>query len=265
VTIGAGWIGAEVAASARTKGCDVTVLEMASLPLERVLGPELGAIYRDIHTDHGVELLTDTALEAFEGSGRVESVRTGDGRSIDADFVVVGVGVAPRTKLAEGAGLEIENGVLTTERMETSADGIYAAGDLANAVHPLFGQRIRVEHWANALNQGPAAARNMLGRDAPYDNVPYFFSDQYDVGMEYAGYATNWDEVVFRGDVEGRDFVAFWLRDGRVLAGMNVNVWDVTDDIQELIRSKARIERDRLTDTDVPLDELAASVTRPDG
>jgi 3-phenylpropionate/trans-cinnamate dioxygenase ferredoxin reductase component len=265
VTIGAGWIGAEVAASARTNGCDVTVLEMASLPLERVLGPELGAIYRDIHTDHGVELLTDTALEAFEGSGRVESVRTGDGRSIDADFVVVGVGVAPRTKLAEDAGLEIENGVLTTERLETSADGIYAAGDLANAVHPLFGERIRVEHWANALNQGPAAARNMLGQDAPYDNVPYFFSDQYDVGMEYAGYATDWDEVVFRGDVDGREFVAFWLRDGRVLAGMNVNVWDVTDDIQELIRSKARIERDRLTDTDVPLDELAASVTRADG
>jgi 3-phenylpropionate/trans-cinnamate dioxygenase ferredoxin reductase component len=265
VTIGAGWIGAEVAASARTKGCDVTVLEMASLPLERVLGPELGAIYRDIHTDHGVELLTDTALEAFEGSGRVESVRTGDGRSIDADFVVVGVGVAPRTKLAEDAGLEIDNGVLTTERLETSADGIYAAGDLANAVHPLFGERIRVEHWANALNQGPAAARNMLGQDAPYDNVPYFFSDQYDVGMEYAGYATDWDEVVFRGDVDGREFVAFWLRDGRVLAGMNVNVWDVTDDIQELIRSKARIERDRLTDTDVPLDELAASVTRADG
>jgi 3-phenylpropionate/trans-cinnamate dioxygenase ferredoxin reductase subunit len=265
VTIGAGWIGAEVAASARTKGCDVTVIEMASLPLERVLGPELGAIYRDIHTDHGVELLTDTALESFEGSGSVESVRTGDGRSIDADFVVAGIGVAPRTGLAEDAGLEISNGVVTTERLETSADGIYAAGDLANALHPLFGRRIRVEHWANALNQGPAAARNMLGRDAPYDNVPYFFSDQYDVGMEYAGHATDWDEVVFRGDGDAREFVAFWLRDGRVLAGMNVNVWDVTDDIQELIRSKARVDRERLIDADTPLDELAASVARADG
>src|SRR4051812_35423166 len=202
VTIGAGWIGAEIAASARTKGCEVTVLEMSSLPLEHVLGPELGAIYRDIHTDHGVELLTSTALESFEGSGSVESVRAGDGRSIDADFVVVGVGVAPRTTLAENAGLDVENGVLTTERLETSAPGIYAAGDIANATHPLFGRRIRVEHWANALNQGPAAARNMLGKDAPYDNVPYFFSDQYDVGMEYAGYATDWDEVVFRGDVD---------------------------------------------------------------
>jgi 3-phenylpropionate/trans-cinnamate dioxygenase ferredoxin reductase subunit len=260
VTIGAGWIGAEVAASARTKGCEVTVLEMSSLPLERVLGPELGAIYRDIHTDHGVELLTDTALESFEGSRSVESVRTGDGKSIDADFVVVGVGVVPRTKLAEDAGLKVENGVLTTEHLETSAPGIYAAGDIANAINPLFGERIRVEHWANALNQGPAAARNMLGKDAPYDNVPYFFSDQYDVGMEYAGYATGNDEVVFRGDVDAREFVAFWLRDGRVLAGMNVNVWDVTDDIQELIRSKATIDRDELTDTDTPLDELAASV-----
>ncbi len=265
VTIGAGWIGAEVAASARIKGCEVTVLEMASLPLERVLGSELGAIYRDIHTDHGVELLTDTALESFAGSGSVEAVHTGDGRSIDADFVVVGVGVAPRTKLAEDAGLETDNGVLTSERLETSAPGIYAAGDIANAFHPLFEERIRVEHWANALNQGPAAARNMLGKDAPYDNVPYFFSDQYDVGMEYAGYATGEDEVVFRGDVDAREFVAFWLRDGRVRAGMNVNVWDVTDDIQAIIRSKATIDRDRLTDTDTPLDELAAGVSQNDG
>jgi 3-phenylpropionate/trans-cinnamate dioxygenase ferredoxin reductase subunit len=256
VTIGAGWIGAEVAASARTKGCDVSVLEMSSLPLERVLGPELGAIYRDIHVDHGVELLTDTALESFEGSGSVESVRTANGRSIDADFVVVGVGVTPRTQLADAAGLELQNGIATTERLETSAPGIYAAGDVANALHPLYGERIRVEHWANALHQGPAAARNMLDQQAPYDNVPYFFSDQYDVGMEYAGYTTEWDEVVFRGDVDSREFIAFWVKDDRVLAGMNVNVWDVTDDIQALIRSKATVDRSRLADPDVPIAEL---------
>src|SRR5215218_218696 len=259
VTIGAGWIGAEVAASARTKGCDVTVLERSSLPLERVLGPELGAIYRDIHADHGVKLLADTALESFEGSGAVESVRTADGRSIDADFVVVGVGVAPRTQLAQVAGLELRNGVVTTARLETSAPGIFAAGDVANALHPLYGEHIRIEHWANALNQGPAVARNMLGQESPYDNVPYFFSDQYDVGMEYAGYATEWDEVVFRGDVDAREFIAFWLSEGRVLAGMNVNVWDVTDDIQALIRSKATVDRKRLTDPEVPLPELAAA------
>jgi 3-phenylpropionate/trans-cinnamate dioxygenase ferredoxin reductase subunit len=257
VTIGAGWIGAEVAASARQKGCEVTVIERSSLPLERVLGPELGAIYRDIHSDHGVNLLADTGLEAFEGEGEVEAVRTADGNRIEADFVVVGVGVNPRTGLASAAGIEVDNGILVDAHLRTSAPDVFAAGDVANAEHPLFGRRIRVEHWANALNQGPAAARSMLGADQPYDAVPYFFSDQYDVGMEYAGYATEWDEVVFRGDPKDREFIAFWVAGGRVLAGMNVNVWDVTDEIQELVRSKARIDRDRLADPDVPLDDLA--------
>jgi 3-phenylpropionate/trans-cinnamate dioxygenase ferredoxin reductase subunit len=256
VTIGAGWIGAEVAASARQKGCEVTVIERASLPLERVLGPELGAIYRDIHSDHGVKVLTDTGLQAFEGEDELEGVRTDEGERIEADFAVVGVGVAPRTELAEAAGIDVDNGILVDSRLQTSAPGVFAAGDVANAEHPLFG-RIRVEHWANALNQGPAAARNMLGAERPYDAVPYFFSDQYDVGMEYAGYATEWDEVVFRGDPKEQEFIAFWIGDGRVLAGMNVNVWDVTNDIQELVRSKARIDLDRLADPDAPLGDLA--------
>jgi 3-phenylpropionate/trans-cinnamate dioxygenase ferredoxin reductase subunit len=241
VTIGAGWIGAEVAASARQRGCEVTVIERGSLPLERVLGPELGAIYQRIHTDHGVNVLTETALEALEGKGRVDVVRTADGKLIDADFVVVGVGVTPRTELAAAAGVEVDNGVVVDDRLQTNAPNVFAAGDLANADHPLFGRRIRVEHWANALNQGPAAARNMLGADQPYDAVPYFFSDQYDVGMEYAGYATDWDEVVFRGDPEEREFIAFWLKDGRVLAGMNVNVWEVTDHIRALARRAGSI------------------------
>ena len=258
VTVGSGWIGSEVAASARQKGCEVTVVERGSLPLERVLGPELGAIYRDIHTDHGVEFVSEATLEAFEGDGKVEAVRV-DGRRIEADFVVVGVGVAPRTGLAEAAGIAVENGVLTSDRLETSAPGVFAAGGVANQEHPLFGRRIRIEHWANALNQGPAAARNMLGRDEPYGTVPYFFSDQYDVGMEYAGYATDWDEVVFRGDPKEREFIAFWVKEGRVLAGMNVNVWEVTDQIQELVRGAARVDRDRLADPDVPLEELAAA------
>ena len=257
VTVGSGWIGSEVAASARQRGCEVTVIERGSLPLERVLGSELGAIYRDIHTDHGVEFVSEATVEAFEWDGKVGAVRIGDGRRIEADFVVVGVGVAPRIGLAEAAGIGVENGVLTNEQLETSAPGVFAAGDLANQEHPLFGRRIRTEHWANALNQGPAAARNMLGRNQPYDTVPYFFSDQYDVGMEYAGYATDWDEVVFRGDPKGREFIAFWVKDGRVLAGMNVNVWDVTDQIQELVRSGAPVDRDRLADPDVPLEELA--------
>ena len=261
VTIGAGWIGAEVAASARQKGCEVTVLERASVTLERLLGPELGANYSDIHHDHGVEIMREVAVEGFEGDGSVEAVRIAGGRLIEADFVVVGVGVAPRTQLAEAAGLEIENGIAADQNLMTSAPGIYAAGDVANALHPLYGHRIRVEHWANALRQGPAAAQNMLGANQPYDALPYFFSDQYDLGMEYTGYATDWDEVVFRGDVEGREFIAFWLASGRVIAGMNVNVWEVADQIQDLIRSGSKPDRARLVDPDVPLEDLPSPKT----
>jgi 3-phenylpropionate/trans-cinnamate dioxygenase ferredoxin reductase subunit len=258
VVIGAGWIGAEVGASARTKGLEVTIVEQASVPLERVLGPEVGAIYADIHRDHGVELVTGTGLEAFEGGRAVERVRLSDGRTIDCDFVVVGVGVAPRTGLAEAAGIETDNGILVSERLETSRPGTFAAGDVANAAHPFYRRRIRVEHWANALNQGPAAARNMLGKQEPYERLPYFFSDQYDVGMEYSGYAMSWDEVVFRGDPAAREFIAFWLEGGRVVAGMNVNVWEVTDHIQALIRSGERVDVARLRDPDLPLEELGS-------
>jgi 3-phenylpropionate/trans-cinnamate dioxygenase ferredoxin reductase subunit len=258
VTIGAGWIGAEVAASARQRGCDVTIIEMAQLPLERALGPELGAVYRDIHGDHGVKFIGGAAIAAIEGDRSVTSVRLSDGRRVEADFVVVGVGVEPRTELARAAGLETDNGIVVDEHLQTSAPGIFAAGDVANAQHPFYGTRIRVEHWANALSQGPAAARNMLGRAEHYDRIPYFFSDQYDVGMEYAGYATTWDEVVFRGDPTSREFIAFWLRDGGVIAGMNVNVWDVNEHLQALIRARRPIDRRRLVDPDVPLEDLVA-------
>jgi 3-phenylpropionate/trans-cinnamate dioxygenase ferredoxin reductase subunit len=258
VTIGAGWIGAEVAASARQRGSDVTILELAQLPLERVLGPELGAIYRDIHTDHGVRFIGGASIEAIEGNGSVAGVRLAGDRRIDADFVVVGVGVEPRTELAEAAGIATDNGILVDEQLQTSAPGIFAAGDVANAQHPRYGERIRVEHWANALDQGPAAARNMLGRAEPDDRIPYFFSDQYDVGMEYAGHATAWDEVVFRGDPATREFVAFWLQGDRVVAGMNVNVWDVNEHIQALVRARGAIDPRRLRDPDVPLQDLLA-------
>ena len=253
--IGAGWIGCEVAASARQKGLEVTLIEQASAPLEGVLGRELGEIYAAVHRDHGVEVVTSATVEAIEG-GRVALA---GGRAVECDHVVVGIGVAPRTALAEAAGLEVENGILVDERLRASADGVFAAGDVANAAHPLLGTRLRVEHWHNALEQGPAAARSMLGTGEPYDRIPYFFSDQYDVGMEYAGYAAEWDEVVFRGDVDGREFIAFWLKDGRVLAGMNVNIWDVTDDIQALIRSGATVDPARLRDPDVELASLGGS------
>jgi 3-phenylpropionate/trans-cinnamate dioxygenase ferredoxin reductase subunit len=171
--------------------------------------------------------------------------------------VVVGIGVQPRAQLASAAGLAVENGVLVDERLQTSVPGVFAAGDVANAWHPFYRERIRVEHWANALNQGPVAARNMLGRHERYDALPYFFSDQYDVGMEYAGYARTWDRVVLRGDPASREFIAFWVSDDRVVAGMNVNVWDVTDQIQRLIRTRAAVDDRRLADTDVPLEDLA--------
>jgi 3-phenylpropionate/trans-cinnamate dioxygenase ferredoxin reductase component len=257
VVIGAGWIGAEVAASARQRGLDVTVIDPLSVPLERVLGAEVGAIYRDIHTDHGVRMLLGSGVEAFEGDGAVECVRISDGRELECDFVVVGVGVEPRTGLASRAGIAVDNGVVVDEELQTSAPGVFAAGDVANAYHPFYGERIRVEHWANALNQGPAAARNMLGQSLPYERLPYFFSDQYDVGMEYSGYARTWDRLVFRGDPEGREFIAFWVADDRVIAGMNVNVWDVTDPIKRLINQRVAIDDRRLADPEVPLDELA--------
>jgi 3-phenylpropionate/trans-cinnamate dioxygenase ferredoxin reductase subunit len=261
VVIGAGWIGAEIAASARQKGLDVTLVEMTDVPLQRVLGRELGEIYRDIHVDHGVDFRGGVALERFEGDGRVERVVLSDGSSLDCDFVGVGVGVMPRTQIAQTSGITVDDGVVVNEMLESpGSPGVFAAGDVANAWHPLVGRRIRVEHWANALNQGPAAARNMLGAEQPYDRVPYFFSDQYDVGMEYSGFPTDWDQVVFRGDVAAREFIAFWLQEDRVVAGMNVNVWDVTGPIQELIRTARPVDRSRLVDTDVPLEEIAGAL-----
>jgi 3-phenylpropionate/trans-cinnamate dioxygenase ferredoxin reductase subunit len=258
VVVGAGWIGSEVAASARQRGADVTVIDPQSVPLERVLGSEVGAIYRDIHSDHGVRMLLDTGVEAFEGDGRVERVRTSDGRVVECDFVVVGVGVEPRTTLAADAGLAISNGILADEHLRASAPGVFAAGDVANAVHPFYGEPVRVEHWANALNQAPAAARNMLGQAIAYDRLPYFFSDQYDVGMEYSGYARGCDRVVFRGDPAEREFVAFWMFGDHVKAGMNVNVWDVVEPVKRLIGERIAVEDRQLADSDVPLDELAA-------
>jgi 3-phenylpropionate/trans-cinnamate dioxygenase ferredoxin reductase subunit len=257
VVVGAGWIGSEVAASARTRGLDVTVLDPQAVPLERVLGREVGAVYRDIHLDHGVRMRLGTSVEAFEGTVTVERVRTSEGDAIDCDFVVVGVGVRPRIELAERAGIAVGDGILADERLQTDAAGVFVAGDVAGAQHPFYGERIRVEHWANALEQGPVAARNMLGRELAYERLPYFFSDQYDVGMEYTGHARTWDRVVFRGDPAAREFIAFWLDGDRVVAGMNVNVWDVVDPIGRLIRERIAVDDRRLADPGIRLDTLA--------
>jgi 3-phenylpropionate/trans-cinnamate dioxygenase ferredoxin reductase subunit len=258
VVIGSGWIGAEIAASARQKGCEVTILERAEVPLAHVLGREVGQVYLDLHRSHGVEFLPETTVERFEGGDSVERVVTADGASLEADFVVVGIGVAPRTGLAETSGLPVDNGIVVDERLQTSVPGVFAAGDVANAHHAFYGRPLRVEHWANAIAQGELAARAMLDKPVVNDEIPYFFSDQYDAGMEYGGYATEWDEVVFRGDVAAREFIAFWLQDRRVVAGMNMNVWDVNETIRDVIRSRRQVDPTHLADEDVPLAEHLA-------
>jgi 3-phenylpropionate/trans-cinnamate dioxygenase ferredoxin reductase component len=257
VVVGGGWIGSEMAASARQKGLEVALIDPLELPVGRVFGPEVGAFYRDVHAQHEVELLLGDGVAAFEGDGQVSRVKTASGKTLDCDFVLVGIGVTPRVDLARDAGIDVDDGILVDEHLVSSVPNVYAAGDVAGAWHPFYGQRIRVEHWANALNQGPAAARSMLDDPHPYDRLPYFFSDQYDVGMEYSGYAPDWDEVVFRGDRDGGEFVAFWLKDDRVIAGINVNVWDVNEHVQSLIRSRAVVDKSALSDPDTPLESLA--------
>ena len=261
--VGAGWIGLECAAAARLAGDEVTLLEAAELPLLRVLGPEVAQVFAALHRDHGVDLRFGAQIAEITGSGgHADGVRLADGTRIEADAVIVGVGISPNTGLAEAAGLEISNGVRVDAQLRSADPDISAAGDVASAFHPLFGQHIRVEHWANALNQPQTAARAMLGQDVSYDRVPYFYSDQYDLGMEYSGYVEpgGYDQVVFRGDVGRREFVAFWLGSGgQVLAGMNVNVWDVNDQVQALVRSRQPVDQTALRNPDIPLESLIGS------
>nr|WP_202553856.1 FAD-dependent oxidoreductase [Streptomyces sp. SID4936] len=264
VIAGAGWIGLEVAAAARGYGAEVTVMEPEPTPLHQVVGPELGQIFTDLHRDHGVRFHFGVRLTEIIGQdGLVLAVRTDDGEEHPAHDVLAAIGAAPRTALAETAGLAMApradgGGIAVDASLRTSDPHIYAAGDVANVAHPLLGTRLRVEHWANALNSGPAAARAMLGQEVAYDRVPYFFSDQYDLGLEYSGWAPpgSYDQVVIRGDAGKREFIAFWLKDHRVLAGMNVNVWDVTETVQGLIRSGRQIDPDALADPSVPLESL---------
>lgn len=254
--VGAGWIGLEVAAGARGRDVDVTVVEAAHLPLLAALGAEVGQVFAQLHREHGVDLRLDQSVqEITTDNGRATGLRLGDGSTVAADAVLVAVGAAPNIGLAEQAGLAIgDGGVLVDASLRSSDPDIYAVGDIAAAQHPFFGVRIRTEHWANALKQPAVAAVGMLGKTAEYDELPYFFTDQYDLGMEYVGHAPEYQRVVFRGDVAGREFIAFWL-DGanRVLAGMNVNVWDVLDDVKALIRSAAPVDPERIADPAQPL------------
>jgi 3-phenylpropionate/trans-cinnamate dioxygenase ferredoxin reductase subunit len=258
VVVGAGWIGLEVAAAARHHGNAVTVVEPQPTPLHAVLGPEMGAVFARLHRDHGVDLFTDTTVRELRGSGgRVGTVVTDRHAGLDADVVVVGVGALPNVELAAGAGLEVDNGVVTDHALRTSAPDVVAAGDVASSFSPLLGRHVRVEHWANALHGGPAAARSMLGQEVVHDRVPYFFTDQYELGMEYSGLAAPGATVVCRGEPETGAFLAFWTESGRVTAGMSVGIWDATEPIQALIRARREVQRARLADPDTPLELLA--------
>jgi 3-phenylpropionate/trans-cinnamate dioxygenase ferredoxin reductase subunit len=255
VVVGAGWIGTEVAASLRQLGKQVTIVAPESVPLERVLGGEIGSVFAQLHTDNGVDLKLGRGIAQFRGHRRVDLVILDDGTEIECDLVVVGIGVAPRDELAREAGIACDNGILVDQWLHSTGSNVYAAGDVANVAHPRYG-RLRVEHWANAQNQGAAAARSMMGNQDRYDRIPYFFSDQYDLGMEYTGYSRPTDEVVVRGDLDSREFIAFWLDEGRVTAGMNVNVWDVTGEIEQLIVSGALVDPVALADQSLPLSNL---------
>ena len=256
VVVGAGWIGLETAAAARQAGCEVTVVDPAPAPLYRVLGQEVGGVFARLHERHGVRFRFGASVTELRGDSTVREAVLSTGETLRADEVVVGIGVTPNVELAKNAGLEVADGVVTDASLRTSDPAIWAAGDVAESANPLLGRRIRVEHWANALNGGPAAARAMLGQEVVYDRVPYFYTDQFELGMEFSGDVTGHDEIVYRGSVEDLEFVAFWLRHGTVIAGMNVNVWDVVSDIQSLIRAKRPVNADRLADPGVPLAEV---------
>ena len=260
VVVGGGWIGLEVAAAARHYGASVVLIEPQPTPLYAVLGQELGEFYAQVHRDQGVDVRLGIGVTEFKGDGAsVHAVVASDSSEIPADVVVVGVGIRPNVELAADAGLLVDDGIVVDEYLRTTDPDIFAAGDVANAHNPHYGRHLRVQHWANANDQGPAVAKSMLDRDEPFTKVPYFFSDQYDVGMEYSGMhgPGAYDDVVYRGDPANREFCVFWLSEGVVIAGMNVNVWDVHSDIRALIKSRAQVDRAKLADPAVALTEVA--------
>lgn len=269
VVAGMGFIGSEVTASLRSLGVEVAAVDGQRWPLARVLGEEVGEVLADVHRDHGVRLLPRQSVEAFEGAGRVERVRTSGGSSVECDFAVVGLGITPAVELLEGAGAAVDDGVLVDELCRTSLPDVYAAGDLANHLHPIFG-RVRVEHWNNGSNQGRAAALSMLDRGKPYDYVHSFWSEQYAHKIEYVGFARNWDRIVFRGAPESRRFLAFYLREGVVQAVFGLDRGGDPEDPDQdgelkacvpLIRSHTRVDSAVLADEDSDLSGMAESVS----
>jgi len=255
VIVGAGWIGLETASGAREHGAEVTVIETAAQPLQMVVGEQIGSVFADLHRDNGVDLILSSGVSSFEGDGHVAAVVLADGRRLPADLVVVGVGAQPNLELARKAGLDSDGGVVTDAALRTSDQYVFAAGDIVQWPHPILAEQIRVEHWANANDSGVAAAKSMLGQDVAYDALPFFFSDQYDIGLEYVGYAApDVDpELVIRGDPASREFMAFWLGDGRLLAAMHMNMWDSLEPVQPLIASRKTLDAKRLADPSIAI------------
>ncbi|MEQ0560086.1 FAD-dependent oxidoreductase [Amycolatopsis sp. NEAU-NG30] len=257
VVAGAGWIGLETAAAARHYGCEVTVVEPSPSPLHAALGPEVGEYFAKLHRGHGVDLRLGVGVTGFAGDKEVTAVRT-DAGEIPADVVIVGIGARPETQLAADAGLAVDDGICVDAGLRTEDPDIFAVGDVASVWHERYERRIRVEHWAAATNGGPAAARAMLGQEVVHDELPYFFSDQYDAGMEFTGWFPpgGYDRVVTRGEPDA--FHAFWLSGGRVVAGLHVNRWDEgLDAVRQLILSGQTVDPDRLADPSRPLDATA--------
>ncbi len=253
VIAGMGFIGSEVAASLRQKGLSVTVIDGNIAPLARVLGEQVGGVLEGIHRDKGVQMHFQDRVASFEGTHRVERVVTAGGLKLDCDFVVTGLGVEPITDFLEGSGIDLDDGVLVDEWCKTSVEGIFAAGDVANHINLLFGRRVRVEHWQNAIKHGRAAALSMLGKGSPYRDVYWFWSDQYEVNLQYAGYHTEWDELVVRGSLEDRSFLAFYVRDGRVLATVGIGRGEDVQRCMSLIEASAQVDPDKLSDEAVDL------------
>lgn len=260
--VGGSWIGSEVAASAREMGADVVVVHRGPTLLHRSLGPEMGDVFRRLHVRRGVDVRVGTGVAELRGRSQVQEVVLTDGSVVRADVVVVGVGVTPRTELAADAGLAVDDGVVVDGLLRASAPGVYAAGDVARAWHPRYARHMRVEHWANALNQGACAGRNASGARELYDRLPYFYSDQYDLAMEYIGHRVERDELVIRGAVEDRRFIAFWHRAGHVTAAMSINMPDVIENLKALVRTCVDVDRAHLADPLVPLEELVKSTAR---
>jgi 3-phenylpropionate/trans-cinnamate dioxygenase ferredoxin reductase subunit len=261
VIIGGGWIGLETAAAARTAGLEVTILETGALPLEGVLGPHVAQVLTDLHRDHGVEIRGNVKVDHLTGhKGKVDTVRLADGSVLSADVVVVGIGITPNVAVAKEAGIVVDNGIVVDAHLQSSDSDIFAAGDVANAWNAHLNRHVRVEHWANAEYQPAIAAQGMMGMTASYERLPFFYSDQYDLGLEYTGYAEpdDYDRVVFRGDVAARKFIAFWLSGHRVLAGMNVNTWDVSERISAIITARVDVDVSRLADPSISLEDVRA-------